>query len=40
MSITYPQCVFVALGIQPAIRMRHTVICDLPDSTVFFHFIS
>jgi len=28
---------FVALGIQHAIRMFHIVICDLPGSTVFFH---
>jgi hypothetical protein len=29
--------VFVALGIQQAMRMRHIVICGLPGSTVFFH---
>jgi len=39
-SITYSECVSVALGIQHAMRMRHIVICDLPRSTVFFHIIS
>jgi hypothetical protein len=29
--------VFVALGVQHAMRMRHIVICGLPHSTVFFH---
>jgi len=33
-------CVFVALGIQHAMRMRHTVTCGLPGSTVVFHIIS
>jgi hypothetical protein len=33
-------CVFVALGIQHAMRIRHTVICDLPRATIFFHIIS
>jgi len=37
MSITKSECVFVALGIQNAMRMRHIVICNLPLSTIFFH---
>jgi hypothetical protein len=35
MTITQPQCVFVALGIQHAMHMRHIFICDLPLSTTF-----
>jgi len=34
------ECVFVALGIQDEMRMRHIGICGLPHSTVFFHTIS
>jgi len=35
-SITYSQCVFVALGIQHAMHVRHVAICDLSGSRVFF----
>jgi hypothetical protein len=40
MSVTYSEYVLVALGIQHEMRMDHTVICGLPDSTMFFHIIS
>jgi hypothetical protein len=35
-SITYYERVSVALVIQHVMRMRHIIICGLPDSTIFF----
>ena len=40
MSITYSECVFVALVIQHEVRMSHFILCGLSASTVFFHIIS
>jgi len=40
-SITHSQFVYVALGSQNALRMRHTVISDMTGSTIlFFHTVS
>jgi hypothetical protein len=39
-TVTYSECVFVALGIQHAMRIRYIVMCGLPGSTNFFHIIS
>jgi hypothetical protein len=39
-SVTYSECVFVALVIQHAMHMNQIVICHLPSSTVFAHIIS
>jgi hypothetical protein len=33
-TYTYSKCVFVALSIQHAMRMRHIAMCSLPRSTV------
>jgi len=38
-SITYSECVFVALRILHEMRMRHIVACGLYSSTIFFHII-
>jgi hypothetical protein len=39
-TITYFECVFVALGIEHAMRMRHIVICGLSGSTLVFRITS
>jgi len=39
LSSTYSESVFVALGFQHAMRMRHIVICGLSGYTKFFNFI-
>jgi len=39
-SITYCECVFVALGTQHEMCMGHIVICGLSDSITLFHVIS
>jgi len=39
-SIKQPECVYVALGIQQAMRMRHIVICGSSRSLIPFHIIS
>ena len=40
MIVTHCKCVFVALGIQQAMRMRRIVICGLLRYTTFLHIIS
>ena len=39
-SITYSECVLLALGIQHVMRMRYIIICGLPGCTMFLHIIS
>ena len=39
-AVLHITSVFVALGIQHAMRMRHIANCGLSGSTVFFHIIS
>ena len=39
MSIKQTVCIFVALGIQHTMRMRHVFICGLPRSSEVFHII-
>ena len=40
MSVTYSDCVFIDLGIQHAMRMRHIAFCGQARSTIFFHITS
>ena len=40
LSIAQTMCVFVALGIWHAVRMRRIVVCGLPGYTIFFHIVS
>ena len=35
--ITYSEGVYVALGIEHAMSMRHIVNCGLPSYTIYFH---
>jgi len=37
---TFQKCVFVSLGIQHAMCMLQTVICDLSGYNIFLHIIS
>jgi len=39
-NITQPVCVFIALSIQHAMRMRLIVICSMSHSSKFIHIIS
>ena len=39
-NVTYSECVFEALGIHPALRTRHVVICGLSGCPVFLNIIS
>jgi hypothetical protein len=39
-SITYSESVFVTVGIQHTMQMRHIVACDLPGSAIFLHIIT
>ena len=39
MGITQPVCVFVALGIQHAMRIRHFVMCPVPLYEISPHLV-
>jgi hypothetical protein len=40
LSVIHCECVFVALAMQHAMRVRHIFICGLSASAAFFHVIS
>jgi hypothetical protein len=40
MGFNQSECVYVALGIQHAMGMRHTLICGLPRSAKFCYILS
>ena len=39
-NVAYSECKLVALGIEHAVRMRHTVICDLAGCKILYHIVS
>jgi len=39
-SLIYSECMYVALGIQHAMHVRHIAICGIFGSAIFFHIIS
>jgi len=40
MSITQPECAFVVLGVQNAVRLRHNIICGQRGYKIFINIIS
>jgi len=38
-GITYSESAFVTLGIQHAMHMRHSAICGVSSSTIFYYIV-